>query len=647
LCKKIKPLFIITIKHLYILNNKDKRKFMEYIKQNPLMPILTDHFPFIEQKNKTEEQTIRDLAQGKLIEANGHTAIVSKSLDAVREENGQERKETPPEKVAAQFFAYREKKEEPEIDQKMENELGELLQSNLVEMPSNSPFLDSDLIILKNDYKGTMPINGIKEKDFKEISALFKAICTKKSSLKIISNPLFSNKIKESIKKLLTRGIGRKLIRKICNFNINIVIRKGERSEYKPEYGYHNNYINISKRTFDNCEILNVMDPDPKGSKRIKLQGEQPLKAGFDPLFVVLAHEIIHAIHFQEDPQIFEERVAAKDQQYDNEEEKLTIEGFWLNSHGKLIYDELNERVLTSAFADKKQQIGYPRFDHSVAREKLEIEGKIIYPDGRERGGAKGSFFPDDSVLEEEFEGKEIQKGRMNYPDGSVEKGAFKKGKLLIGKICIPYEMIMEGTFEGEELNGQGKITFLNGPISEGEFKNGQMYKGKTTFPNGTIEEGAFKNWQLHKGKTTFSDGVIHEGEFKNGQIYKGKATFPNGTIEEGAFKNWQLHKGKTTFSDGVIYEGEFKNGQIYKGKTTFPNGIINEGEFENGDLNGQGKATFPNGIINEGEFKNGRLNGQGKITYTDGTTTEGEFKGWTILKGKTAFPDGSVNELG
>src|ERR1700722_19789107 len=99
---------------------------------------------------------------------------------------------------------------EPDIDLELEEELDRVLTENICEMPLDSVFLDTDLIILKDEYKGSMPINGIKEKDFKEISLLFRKICEGNSKLKLNKmTQEFLNPVKEAIKTLLTREIGR------------------------------------------------------------------------------------------------------------------------------------------------------------------------------------------------------------------------------------------------------------------------------------------------------------------------------------------------------------------------------------------------------------------------------------------------------
>ena len=90
--------------------------------------------------------------------------------------------------------------------------------------------------------------------------------------------------------------------------------------------------------------------------------------------------------------------------------------------------------------------------------------------------------------------------------------------------------------------NGQGKKTYSNGDVYEGEFKF-------------ILPEG--------QGKKTYSNGDVYEGEFKNGVPEgQGKQTFLGGDVYEGAFKNgYREGQGKYTFANGdVYYEGEWKN---------------------------------------------------------------------------------------
>ena len=145
--------------------------------------------------------------------------------------------------------------------------------------------------------------------------------------------------------------------------------------------------------------------------------------------------------------------------------------------------------------------------------------------------------------------------------------------------------------------------------------------QGKKTYPDGSVEEGEFKNDKLEgKGKRTLKGGILYAGD-----------------VFEGEFKGGLLNsQGKRTFYD-QIWEGEFKDNNFQRGKITYPGGTVAKGEFTDhtllpGDfkgckLNGRGHLTWKNGEeVWEGEFKDHRLNGPGKRTFSDGRVEEGVF---------------------
>ena len=54
--------------------------------------------------------------------------------------------------------------------------------------------------------------------------------------------------------------------------------------------------------------------------------------------------------------------------------------------------------------------------------------------------------------------------------------------------------------------------------MEEGEYVNGRLNgQGKVTFVDGRIEEGDFVDDELVKGTATFDDGYKLEGEYVNG----------------------------------------------------------------------------------------------------------------------------------
>ncbi len=73
------------------------------------------------------------------------------------------------------------------------------------------------------------------------------------------------------------------------------------------------------------------------------------------------------------------------------------------------------------------------------------------------------------------------------------------------------------------DYHGKGVITFLNGEVWEGQFKNGKPYTGKGTFIwsdssryEGEIIEGEYQG----QGTYTFPDGKKWAGEWKNNERF-------------------------------------------------------------------------------------------------------------------------------
>lgn len=95
---------------------------------------------------------------------------------------------------------------------------------------------------------------------------------------------------------------------------------------------------------------------------------------------------------------------------------------------------------------------------------------------------------------------------------------------LFIGRIPTQQTLTFDkgkityhGYVQANKMNGQGKITFENGDVYEGTFKNG-IFDGKGTF--------------------TATDGWTYVGEFKQGQADgQGKLTTKTKTVYEGTFK--------------------------------------------------------------------------------------------------------------
>jgi hypothetical protein len=159
-----------------------------------------------------------------------------------------------------------------------------------------------------------------------------------------------------------------------------------------------------------------------------------------------------------------------------------------------------------------------------------------------------------------------IPEEKFEYPDGTEGVGKFyidnKYDNRFRGKQTDFDGITEEGTFLGYrsgnqkmELDGQGKRTYLDGSVWEGDFDNGHLNgKGKKILANGTIEEGNFKRDLLNgKGKVTIPKGDTIEGFFKDGKLNGfGKITHPDGTVEEGLFENGVLTRKRPKFNQAT-----------------------------------------------------------------------------------------------
>lgn len=275
---------------------------------------------------------------------------------------------------------YQESPHEPEFSEEAIDEIYGALDKVILPMSKDSVFYDTDLILITDSFTGNMPLNGIKKKELEHAEKLFKKICDGKQKIKIITSDLsFKNDIEQSLKKLLTRNIGRKLIQKvISNHVINqIEIVAGER-------------FCLSKFSSTGCMILTV-NTGVK-NRMLAYHPSGKLKSQLHPLYISLAHELVHASHV---PHTVENEPPTFSIKYDNLEEQWTITGLkrdlffesneitWddldtLKQELDKIYDELNEWNFSAAFSNS-QNIYYPRFSHRSMPVKDSINEKIEY----------------------------------------------------------------------------------------------------------------------------------------------------------------------------------------------------------------------------------------------------------------------------
>ena len=322
-----------------------------------------------------------------------------------------------------------------------------------------------------------------------------------------------------------------------------------------------------------------------------------------------------------------------------------------------------------------------------------------------EPSGKCVAIYANGTVYDGEFaNGQRSGFGICKYKDG--------KGKNHDGSDCIEgYDyngeegFVYEGEWYQNKRHGNGKLKNAEGAILvEGIWENNQIKNGngKKSYENGDIYEGQSKDGEPHGvGVKTFVSGSIYKGDWKEGKRDgQGKMTWnidsKNYPVKKGYTYDGQWQDDKFT-GEGVVRnaEGELvcegtweKNkftegtfsGEINIGLEVEKTRILNEidetirafnttedeeikemceaelpslkeqlvnlendiiedpkdfyaGEMFNSLPHGKGKAIFSSEIEYEGDWEYGKFNGKGKYKSTfsdtyDGDWLEGDFTG-------------------
>jgi hypothetical protein len=162
-------------------------------------------------------------------------------------------------------------------------------------------------------------------------------------------------------------------------------------------------------------------------------------------------------------------------------------------------------------------------------------------------------------------DGKYHGEGRMIYADGSVYDGEWKEGKI---NTKITYT---GGAYEGEWKEGlkqgTGKMIYAEGHILKCEFIHCSaalrpLLMGRMKQTTCSVYDGEWKYnsdfpddpHQPHgRGKMTFGNGNVYKGEWKEGSLHgKGKMTYVNGDTHEGEWsESYKNGKGVFTSING------------------------------------------------------------------------------------------------
>ncbi len=206
--------------------------------------------------------------------------------------------------------------------------------------------------------------------------------------------------------------------------------------------------------------------------------------------------------------------------------------------------------------------------------------------------------------------------------------------------------------YEGQKdqagrLHGQGKLTFPNGTVLQGEFMEGKLWNGTVTStpirrPGPGIKSSTKK---FVNGKP---EPAVHIVECTDGRVYKGCLDVQTG-LSHGP--------GEYTFRGGTRIQALFLRGKIderHAVKTIWSTGIWIEGQMVNGVYNGVGQMGQPDGAVFEGHFMGGKPDWK---KYAKRTTPDSVYEyfpmthdgvGYTLVRmnGKT-IAIGDVNDQG
>ena len=241
----------------------------------------------------------------------------------------------------------------------------------------------------------------------------------------------------------------------------------------------------------------------------------------------------------------------------------------------------------------------------------------------------KGTFtWPSGKKYEGEWNhGKEHGQGIVTFSNGDILQGRFKDG-IIVGTVNLKWSNGEKyvGEYKYGKCHGKGTITLINGDKYKGEWKQGfREGNGIYFYSNGGDTcDGEWKKGKIHgKGKYTWKDGRKYVGDFKNGEISgKGEKVWPY-DVDYSKFREDAV--------PGLVksYFGDFLNGVPHGfGTWKYQNGSKFSGNFKNGIKDGYGKLIDKNGsIIHEGNFIEDRLEGKRIVRYRrDGAYFEGEF---------------------
>lgn len=274
-------------------------------------------------------------------------------------------------------------------DTDLSSDFSNSLEQWIVPTPMGTPL--SELVVFKNEYRGQIPLNGIKENEFIRVNQILKDIADNKTHLQVEGREEFRNFILKNLGKICTREVGRNLLDRVMKgsdyegkIELNVYESKKALQFQYTNFSYFGlfTYKKLSLPVDMQAMMFGVLnksekvgEPENKGLKDFVLgllgYSTTPNYENFYTILphIALAHELTHVAHFYENRALdrgAEEPSLNKD--LDNMEEQVTITG--VEKH-PIFYWPKDDEIKAMKEGDQISLVdGVPMFSYDPVNER-------------------------------------------------------------------------------------------------------------------------------------------------------------------------------------------------------------------------------------------------------------------------------------
>lgn len=261
-------------------------------------------------------------------------------------------------------------------------------------------------------------------------------------------------------------------------------------------------------------------------------------------------------------------------------------------------------------------------------------------------------IYDDGSIYQGQIapDGQRSGKGRMTFANGDIYEGEFKNDSFQgYGVLTLKAGARFECNWVDGKISGEGIYYGSDGSKLEAIWQEDSPISGTYHYAGGAIYKGSLnKEWHRHgQGIVLMPDGSKIEASWEDNAATNAIVTFVNGVKYQGKL-NTDLENdgfGIQIMPDGSKYEGSWKAGVRWgMGSFSLANGSKIEGIWEQ-DEPKSGIMTLDNGDQYEGSFKNFEEHGFGTLSYANGEKFTGTWECGCPINGTWFYNNGDRYE--